>query len=306
MKGDSFAFFAILIVIFLVWAATGGPSRPISFAGPFLTPVQNVGGRSDAYGSTDTDRYTLFGDLRSAERKLESLTKELRSVEAFGEPSVHRGSVRLSRARASENRARDEYVTISVSGSAPVSITGWKLVSSATGAYGVIGSGVEVVRTGQLNSTSAIVLNPGDEAHIFSGRSPIGLSFRENVCSGYLEEDEDFVPSLKKACPLPRDEFERFYPNALGEDDCYNFIRTEVDRCVTVEKVPNDLSYACRNFIKEKLTYNGCVSLHQNDSRFKEDTWRVYLGSTRELWKESRESIKLLDASGKTVDLITY
>lgn len=306
MRGESFAFFAILIIIFLVWAATGGPSRPISFAGPFLTPVQNVGGRSEAYGSTDTSRYTLFGDLRSAERKLEKLTKELQEVEAFGEPSPYRDSVRLSRARAGEERAVNEYVTISVSGSAPVSITGWKLVSGATGAYGVIGRGVEVVRTGQLNTTGPVVLNPGDEAHIFSGRSPIGLSFRENICSGYLAEDEDFTPSLRKACPLPREELDRFYPNALSEDDCYNYVRTEIDRCTTVEKVPNSLSYACRTFIKDKLTYNGCVSLHQHEARFTEDTWRVYLGSTRELWKESRESIKLLDASGKTVDLITY
>ena len=85
--------------------------------------------------------------------------------------------------------------------------------------------------------------------------------------------------------------------------------------------VPDDrrsLSGNCLSLIDTYLTYNGCVASHQFDAQFSSDSWRIYLGRTEltrkndstrtygDLWKETRDGIKLLDENGLTVDLYTY
>lgn len=52
MKADAFFVIACLIFIFIAWIATGGPSRPISHSGPFITPVTAPGEESQGYRGT--------------------------------------------------------------------------------------------------------------------------------------------------------------------------------------------------------------------------------------------------------------
>lgn len=308
LRGDAMFFLGILAFIFLIWLATGGPSRPISFAGPYLTPITTVGDRSEAYGDDITGE-TIKSGLFDSANDLRDLQEQLKDARVFGEISPYKGQVTLSRSTggARATNTKDEYIAIKNTGSSdtPVYITGWQVVSAATGNRATIPLGTQTVRTGQLNQGVAIALGPNDAAILSTGRSPVGISFKENMCTGYLEQNQTFAPSLSNSCPAPDDEFDTYYANSLSDDACYEFVQ-ELDECTTESNPPRRLSSGCRSFVQDRLSYNGCVNTHQYDSGFSDDTWRIYLGANRELWKEERETIKLLDAQGKTVDLITY
>ena len=52
MKADALLVIACLVMIYVAWIATGGPSRPISKAGPYITPITRTGERSQGYRVT--------------------------------------------------------------------------------------------------------------------------------------------------------------------------------------------------------------------------------------------------------------
>lgn len=321
MQGDAFFFLGILLFIFVAWVATGGPERPISFAGPYLTPVTTYGDRSEGYGTLpelrlgDRDRSMGSGSksgtgtsLRDIKESLDELQRDARETIALGDASPYRGTVTLRNTDAKKTSAREEAVSIHVSSRAEgaISITGWRLESTVTGSWGVIPSGTEIPRTGSVNQTVPIRIAPGDKAVIVSGRSPIGVSFRENACMPYLEERQDFHPSLPGSCPALSGDYDRLYAgNSRADDECYDYVRS-LDRCEAVTRAPGHLSDECEAFVETYSGYNGCILAHGADRNFLGDTWRVYLGSSRQLWKEDRETIRLLDANGKTVDVLSY
>jgi hypothetical protein len=163
-----------------------------------------------------------------------------------------------------------------------------------------------------------VVLHPNDTAIIVTGESPIDVSFRENECTGYYTQSKNFYPSLSQSCPDPRDDFDTFYPGNIYKDgDCQTFV-SSVNRCTVPRESNTRLSSTCYAFIDKYLNYQGCVAAHRGDERFWGNSWRLYLGrkpitknhtDTRtygELWKSSKEAIRLVDQSGKTVDLYTY
>jgi hypothetical protein len=190
---------------------------------------------------------------------------------------------------------------------APISITNWRIGSVISGSSFKIDGGVQLPRSGIVSSEGPILLNPGDKAYIATGRSPIGVSFRTNVCTGYFEQFQDFSPSLKKECPYPEDELEvtteviRTFGN-----QCLDFI-DRMPRCIMqVGTLPYGSSSECTEFINTEINYTGCIENHRDDTNFYKNEWRVFLGRDREIWREKRETIILLDSDGKTVDTYTY
>ncbi|TAL58158.1 MAG: hypothetical protein EPN84_13270 [Legionella sp.] len=327
MRADIFFFLGIFAFIFVAWVSTGGPQRPISFSGPFITPVTNVNQEQRGYGnlwdmgSSETNWWTgNFGgnggtrtqtELWRAQDDLEDLQRDLQESRLFGTPSVHRGIVSIAKSVGPLKSvdADEEYVTISVSSGAdaPVSITGWKLISVRTNSSASIPQGVALFRTGKVNSPQPITLSPGERAIVTTGRSPIGVSFKENSCSGYLEERQNFHPSLSSSCPSPRDDFARFYDGAANDYQKCKEAITTVPRCTTATDLPRNTSNKCQSFAREFLTYNGCITYHASDRNFQGRVWRVYLGNRNDdLWPTKNDTIKLLDAEGKTVDIFTY
>lgn len=319
---DGLFFVGILLFFFLLWFVSGGPTRPISFAGPYITPVHDVGDEQEGYGTTDgwLNFNTNIGGggfgigggyqnqeqaVRNAESELARLEGQAAELAAFGSPSPYRDQVEIVSVRPSEDEAM-EYVTIRLSSSAtaPIAISGWRLYSNATGKSAVIPYGTELPRSG-FNSLGVITLKPGEEALLTTGSSPIGTSFRENMCVGYFAERDRFNPSLWSSCPAPLDEFDRYYQgNKLDDDECYYYLQSQ-SSCTNVP-TKSDLSNACRALIDTYLDYSGCVTAHRYESRFVDDTWRIYLERGSSLWKPSRDAVKLLDQNGLTVDLYTY
>jgi hypothetical protein len=331
MQHDALFFVGIFIFIFLVWVATGGPNHPISFQGPFLSSP-TTGGNVTTYslpqanfalGNSNADlpqisaypsgaSGSVSGSLLGISGQTDQLEQQVKAAAAFGVPSPYRGLVTISKNQSgpASSDPKQEYIEIDVSrqATAGIDITGWKLESVVTNYFGVINEGTKIPTTGNVNPEEPIILEPGDRAIVSTGISPIGVSFRENECTGYLGQYQEFSPPLENNCPDALTEFNNYYSvaGALRDDNCYNLVRN-IPRCTSPSDETAGLSQGCFALLDNYLSYNGCVSAHKNDPDFAaETTWRVYLGQTDQLWKPSRDGIKLLDAQGQTVDFFTY
>lgn len=295
---DGFFFLGIFILLFVVWVATGGPMRPISFAGPYLNPIHTTGTTAQPYG--DPSQYSSINS---------TVTVGLNGVNASPNTSASAGAITLSRdtSGAMSTDPDQEYVVINVSAGASgnVSTAGWKLVSRTSGDGASFPQGAEVPVSGRVNALSAILLHPGDQAIVATGRSPVGISFRENECTGYLEEHQDFHPALSMNCPTPSQEFSSYYAKSDDNGSCAAFVRS-IPYCGTETPSSANISSSCQDFVDERLNYNACVNTHHADPGFESTVWRIFLGQNDELWGRSHETIALLDAQGKVIDSLTY
>lgn len=87
----------------------------------------------------------------------------------------------------------DEYVVLYASSGndAAVSISGWSIVSARTGARVMVPLATEQLAPGSPHKVRGVALPPGGRALIYTGISPVGVSYRENACTDYLS----YMPS---------------------------------------------------------------------------------------------------------------
>lgn len=309
---DAWFFIGVFVFIFLIWIATGGPLHPIAFTGPSLAQPQELGGGTylqlprAAFGIGHSN-VTLPGSSNGSSAA--STPPPLAGI-TFGSPSPYRDSISMNNyvSGAGSVDLRNEYLEIAVAQNAsmPIDISGWKLVSEVTGIAAAIPKGTEVPVSGIVNPTRDIVLTAGERAMIISGRSPIGTSFRENKCIGYLSTFQYFSPQLPQNCPMPSDELVSFYgAYYIRDPGCMDYVNT-LPRCRVVLSPSTSVSSACQNFVTKYLNYNGCVDAHKNDADFEGNTWHIYLGRFSSLWRTTHEVVKLLDINNKTVAAFTY
>ena len=230
----------------------------------------------------------------------------------------------------------EEYITLDNRGRQPVNITGFQLKNGKDQRPYYTGSmlqrfsaDVAVIPQGTLKLLSSgtslmqdIVLADGERAIVTTGsvgnRSPYQIySFKENMCSGYLEAlpEYAFYPPLSQNCPRPY--------NEAGvrsmETTCRQFVET-LSSCQTPrfggkdergENCPDCvngklLSSTCRAFVIEHFSYQGCLLYHSNDRGFLNRTWRIFLGRGWEMWAKDYESIELFDRFGQLVNFQNY
>lgn len=319
---------ATVVILLLFWLATGGIGKVAETGKNFGNIFNLFGGNAkdfrlpwqpegltlgpdlsgSLFGTGSEDAQTYAEELSGAEEKYAALLKQIEEAKTLGEPSPYHGQARLSQGNATESSPKTEYVTIEASwgNTSPLSMGGWSLQSALTGVRGYIPRGAHPFLMGAVNSQSDIYLNPGASAIVSSGASPVGTSFRENMCTGYLSELQDFEPSLSRNCPSPGELFS-LTPDNLKTygDTCYDFIQT-LSSCTFPRQVPANLTSACHIYLANNFSYNGCVQNYRYKSTFADDSWRIYLNAYGELWRNSHDIIRLLDAQGRTVDVITY
>ena len=319
---DAWFFIGVFVFIFLIWIATGGPLHPLAFTGPTLAEPGALGGGTYlqlprapfGVGGTDislpgsSSGSGASGNSGSFDNSGEPVPTFI-SGTVFGTPSPYRAIVSMSHyVSGAGGDAKNESVEISIAQDAgmPVDLSGWKLVSEATGIAAAIPKGTEVPTSGIVNPVQDIVLTPGERAIVITGQSPIGASFRENKCTGYLSTFQPFYPSLPQNCPMPSDELVSFYGAYYIRDPaCMDYVN-KLSRCQVVLSPPTTVSGACQNFMVQYLNYNGCVAAHRNDADFEGNTWRIYLGRLFSMWRTQHEVVKLLDINSKTVDAFSY
>jgi hypothetical protein len=320
LKHDAMFFVAALFFIFLIWVATGGPTRPISWAGPFLnapTPLGSGGayflpGAGFKIGSSflPSANFAIGGgetSLGGSSAPLDPLI--------YGPTSQYHGQVYFTGNSSDEEQtlADVEYITLQTSTGADtnIPITGWKFISMQTGNSATIGTAAVVPVSGAVNTTGAIILHPGNTAYFTSGRSPTGISFRENICAGYLDQYQQLTPIIALQCPSPTAEYVDTYGDRPNDDpNCLNFVNS-LAQCENVTRLPitsdgNPLSSRCYSFATQHLSYNSCVANHSKDIGFPGTVWHFFFGRSTELWAQPHDTIKLVDSSGKTVDVFSY
>lgn len=313
--GTLVVFILFLIIIGVLWLASGGPSRPISHAGPFLNPprvpgVDTASGRTSGGGQSEVDTRPLpeLGAGGDGEKPtLIDLFFNGQGGALTAEASPYASDVSLSKGTATNADKNKEYLVVSISKKASRSFTvsGWVLESRLSRTKVALGSAAPILFLGQINSALPITAGPGSSIYAVTGRAPNGSSFRINKCIGYLEQYQDYAPKLDMECPAPEDEA-LLRPSKVSSAECVDFIE-RLDSCeLYTGDIPSNVGAACRDFIQNDLTYAGCLTLHRSDPDFFSNEWRVFLARDQELWNDSHDQILLWDENGKLIDSITY
>jgi len=306
-----------LVVFFFKFAQYFKPSTFIDRA---VDTSSNTGSYSGASGGTNPliDFQGASDSYTNAYNNTTTNTGATRSPYA--------GKVYLSSGNGSySTQPYEEYVTIRNSGS-PVTITGWVLtngkgtrpIENSGNNYlypvndsATIGQGTEYLSPEGAYTTSPIVLKSGDMAIVTTGgpfiqyRMPITTSFRENICLGYLDSDYPWLPQVRLDCPTPSQD-----PNINSvTQECYDYLKN-LNRCEDPErddKKAFDLQRTpCKDYIRERFTYEGCVTRNSSKAGFTTNQWRVFLGKKAQLWQSENETITLYDTQGRIVDQVKY
>ncbi len=317
LMGDFGWFIWGLVGIGLIWFFTGGLNSPSAHQGAYLKPPAPLD-TGEVYGtyyegnlSNDKSRLDLPrkpGEIiRKLTSGLESFLEESKAAEEIHSNSLLSKSIHFDGiAGAKEDTADDEYIRIVSSdhADAPIKISGLTLEGRAFGTAILIPRAAQLVIIGENSEKSDIILPPGGRALISTAKSPIGTSFRVNMCTGYLDQFEDYTPDLRKDCPSPEVELRK--TELSGEKACVDFVQSLPQCQIYQGNFPSNISSACKIFVVEKLNYNSCVATHKKDAGFYTNEWRIFLDRTREIWANKSEIIKLLDQKGGIIDAITY
>lgn len=307
----------ILLFIFYAWWAAGGPDN------------------YEARKSRDSDTRSATVSSRGTARSTQTAKQNPPNTSPWYK--VVKISSRGNSAK--EKWADFEYITLRNTGKTPVTISGWTLKNGRDSrvflnslnqlTYGISDSavipyGVKTLWATVAQAPAPIVLEPREQAIITTGKitkraSYLNSSFKENICSGYLNELPGYAlqPKLSSSCPRPRDDADL----DLLDDGCYAFVRglrachTPVYREEVVRTTGElrqyldktyGLSRQCQEYVRKRFTYEWCVLTHLGDAKFYRPQWRVYLGRSLQLWNSGRESIRLYDANGLLVDEVNY
>jgi len=299
----------ILLILGSLWFLNSG-SFTIG-GGPYLEPnFENPETRQ----SFSKQEYQTFSQERTVPKKTPASRQAQTQVQSGSllpltspKPS-YKDKVHLRIANARSEETDKEYLELYISRDSAfddISITGWKLENSRNEEI-YIGKGAYLVYSAQVNQERDIVLKKDENAFLITGRSPIGTSFRTNICSGYFEQFQDFYPSLSQRCPYPASE-EKLKTSHLS-DICLDYIE-RLPSCQT--PFPQDplalaLDNDCAKYISENINYNGCVNIHKFDNDFYAKTWMIYFNRDKEFWKQKRETITLYDIDGEMVSEMRY
>lgn len=267
----------------------------IIFAAILLSMHNNGGILKTRTSSTSSTHNTLTPAVRGAS-----------TSGGYQNASPFSGDVSIDDVMEPGTFAGSEYIKLSTSTDEPINITGWSIVSEMTGnrAYITNASNLPLI-----NAEGPIIIKGYQDIILASGSSPIDISFRTNMCTGYFEEKNFFNPSLSRKCPSV-DDYD-LSTQIEDSDTCMEYLNS-LSTCELPKKsLPNMPSY-CKNFVQENISYQGCVNSYKNSSHFYENEWRVFLKSRVPLWrqykdgKNNQEILKLLDAQSRVVDTFSY
>ena len=308
------------IAIFaLIWLLTGGAGRVLSLAQNIRNPALLIGGGSAsgtplmlpwqiAVAVPETGVYEIvpLGQTYDEAYAQDTGASIQNDAATFGLVSPYRGQIGFN-AQAStiqESDPRKEYLIIrtATTNTAPISMAGWSLQSALSGERVLVPQAADPFVMGVINTVVPTQLSPDSVAIIVSGASPVGVSFRENLCTGYMAELQHYIPNLDTAhCPDPITSLD-----SQSYGSCSDYYIT-IARChFPGIAARTGVSSECITLAANALSYNGCLSRHGQDHGFRSNSWRLYVAAGVELWRNSHDVIRLLDAQGQTVDVLTY
>ena len=225
-----------------------------------------------------------------------------------GSRSPYAGYVALQIGGADRPDRDGEYVVIRASDTAslPIPVSGWRVRSLYSGKSAVIPLAANPFYQGVVNTVAPITLGPGESVIFSTGVSPVGVSFRETTCTGYLAQTQEFTPQLSNSCPRPTDLLPRTVENVTRYGaDCVDFVE-HLPQCSFPTILPGDLTSACRAYLTNTFSYTGCTRAYSASGIASMGTWRAYAALGDELWLNTHDAIVLYDGQGRTVSTISY
>lgn len=235
-------------------------------------------------------------------------------IDELGEFSPVAGMVEIvseSETVSTEDVA-DEYIAIRAkeTNAEPINISDWSLQSMISDIWIGLPQGTEIYVSGDVNEVNDIYLRPGETAIIATRRSPVGVSFRVNQCSGFLSETQEFNPRLRTQCINPRDLLPPTIDNIRDYGaSCVEFVENMPSCTYVTSSIEGfgNLPQECLSFIQPRLTNNFCNGVFAPEETFYDAReWRIFLNQTDTLWRENYEVIRLLDEKHRTVDVLNY
>lgn len=275
---------------------TGGDTGGALITLPWSTEIPQGPDVGAYIGDEYADPYTDTSDSYTG-----SNTTDIRQ---FGDPSPYAGHVHITHIQGGTTDVADEYIVLQTDSynDTPLVVSGWSFQSVLSRARIVIPQGSPLFVSGAVNTVTSVSLTQDDTVTIVSGPSPIGVGFRENICTGYLGQFQTFTPPLDTTqCPDPADELRT--TQGYG-DACLSSV-TYIPRCHFPSGDTANIPPSCRAIVADRLSYNGCVRAHRHDAGFALPSWRLYVTLSRSVWGQ-HDTIRLLDEQGRVVDVYQY
>ncbi len=310
---------AMILSLVALWLWQGGYWKIADYANIIPNPLE----------ATSTDmlfqlpgqpQFFEIPDTTSGENEMEygaadyeDPSDALYQEQSFGpqpdtEQSPYAGFVDLQIGGAQSSDPSDEYVVLLASqfAAVPIPVSGWSVRSALSGMRATIPLAASPFYQGVVNSVGPIMLRSGERVVLSSGASPVGISFRETTCTGYLAQTQRFSPSLSNSCPRPTTLLPRTSENeARYGASCVNFVE-RLAQCSYPTLIPNDVSQSCRAYLSNTFTYSGCMRAYGSGETQNLNSWRAYETSSSELWGNSHDTLVLLDGEGRVVTTLRY
>lgn len=310
-------FINLLIGLGLLWFFMGGYMSETAREGPYLKPPAPLD-TGEAYGgkyvSPGTGEKAVLDRPDSAgtvirnmqDNVIDFLEQSRDAIKLQESPLVSKSLYIDGTDGAKAKDAQKEYVIIASSQSMKgvATITGLTLGGTGYGITARLPQAASLPVLGTAYKLTDVAVPANSRIIVSSGRSPIGTSFRANICTGYLGQFQSYVPTLTEACPEPLTELAA--AGLSGDASCKAFVE-DIPRCRAYNgSFPADVSASCRAFVTGRLNYNSCVANNSGKTGFYTNEWRLFLEEKDELWKQKREVIRLFDKSGVAIDAVTY
>lgn len=273
-KNDFIFVVFVIVILWLAWYFTSGPTDERARSGFFLRPpVFNAG--------TTTNKESQHSSLFGAEVLISSVVG------------------------AKESDENNEYIELvaRINNEGSIYVSEWSIKNSA-GKTATLGKAVPLPYSARINTETPLFLAQGERVIVHTGRSPIGVSFKVNSCSGYLKQFQMFSPPLSDMCP--DNAADARLANGTLDEQCISYIRSLPSCSVYTGFLPGNLPSVCTAHIRDNINYNSCVNLHKNDTDFYKPEWRIFLGENDSFWNDTSDLVRLYDQSGRLVDSRSY
>ncbi|GIW69233.1 MAG: hypothetical protein KatS3mg100_727 [Candidatus Parcubacteria bacterium] len=301
---DLLFFGGILLALFIVWLASGGPQRPEA-----KQPVIIVANPESATSTEGGSSRSFLDPLTTPQGRWLQKLFSIFLGESAARPPRPPVAFLFGAEGARSSDPDKEFLAIALSPEATtsVAISGWRLVSRVSGATAVVPYGVEDVRPQGNRVQGPITLMPGDIVFLTTGTSPVGVSFLTNRCTGYLAQEADWVPPLRRECPNPASELKED-PQAVAwyGAACLEYLERLALCAAPAEPLPEGFAGRCDDLVAQSYSYAGCYARERPKETFWGNEWRIFFGLDRQLWNNRHDIIDLVDAEGRVIASVRY
>ena len=191
------------------------------------------------------------------------------------------------------------YTRISIKDSqTPLLLSQWS-IENERGERAEIGLGTETFDIGKVPELQPILAATNTTLLVSFAPSPLGVSFREHICSPYLRGTRPFVPALPAQCPELS-----AHPGWNTLDSSCQLLASSLPRCEALSPEHlTDISPSCDAFLRSAPTYTSCMKDSGVNGLL--SSWRIFVAKDQFV-KESGGTLILKDDRGMVVDTIEY